>query len=671
MKHFDDEILMRMIDNRPKFKDRVVVTSGMPYGNKTLHCGHIGGPFMQADMFARFMRDRLGYDNVVFVSGTDCYGSPIMEGFRKMKETTDFQGTIEDYVKYNHEIQKQTLKDFQVGLNFFGASGLEPAKEIHQDVSAEVFEGLKKAGKLKYISTLQFYDPLQKTFLNGRQVVGKCPFENCKSEKAYADECELGHQYMPKELIDPISTLSGEKPELREINNWYFNLDDCTDLLTEWVEYLEKNTITRQYVTKEIKEFLKKPELYIKKEYEDSFLQIKGKLPLYKVKQDNNKSSITIVFDKLEDRELACDILSENGVRYRTGKTLVPFRLTGNITWGVPVPGEKDLTFWVWPESLWAPISFTKTYLKSIGKKDDEWKKWWCSPDCQVYQFMGEDNVYFYGPVQNAIWLCLQGKNPTLDIPKDCLTIPQMIANKHLLFLNQKASSSSAIKPPMAKELLKYYTAEQLRSHFLGLNLGNNAASFMPKAFNPDAKPEDVDPVLKEGNLLTNVYNKTLRTLCYTWQKYFDGVVPYGEVDREVLINCAKTILKYEKLMSEAKLHMVSYEMDTFIRSINKYWVSHVNEKDMDSLAKTIINTLHMVKVAMILLHPIAPKGTENLAEFLKVSKDVFSWDNINEPIYDFVEEPENYRPTFLEPRQDFFKKHPTQLVTEDTNKEE
>ena len=187
-----------------------------------------------------------------------------------MKETTDFQGTIEDYVKYNHEIQKQTLKDFQVALNFFGASGLEPAKEIHQYVSAEVFEGLKKAGKLKYISTLQFYDPLQKTFLNGRQVVGKCPFENCKSEKAYADECELGHQYMPKELIDPISTLSGEKPELREINNWYFNLDDCTDLLTEWVEYLEKNTITRQYVTKEIKEFLKKPELYIKKEYEDS-----------------------------------------------------------------------------------------------------------------------------------------------------------------------------------------------------------------------------------------------------------------------------------------------------------------------------------------------------------------------------------------------------------------
>ena len=668
MKDFNDEILKRMIENRPKFPSRVVVTSGMPYGNKTLHCGHVGGPFVQADVFSRFLRDRLGRDNVIFVSGTDCYGSPIMEGYRKAQETTGFEGTIEDYVRHNHEIQKQTLKDFEVDLNFYGASGLEPARDIHRETSKEVFEGLKEAGMLKYISTLQFYDPIRETFLNGRQVVGKCPFENCQSEKAYADECDLGHQYMPKELVNPISTLSGVKPELREINNWYFSLEDCTDLLIDWTNYLEKNTITRQYVIKEIREFLKAPELYIKKDFEEDFNKISNKLPEYKIKEDNNKSSITVVFNKLTDREKACDILTENGIRYRTGKTLVPFRLTGNITWGVPVPNEKDLTFWVWPESLWAPISFTKTYLKSIGKDDNEWKKWWCDKDSKVYQFMGEDNIYFYGPVQNAIWLCLQGKNPSLDIPEGALTIPQMVSNKHLLFLNQKASSSSAVKPPMATELLDYYTAEQLRSHFLGLNLGNNAASFMPKAFNPAAKVNDVDPVLKEGNLLTNVYNKTLRTLCYTWQKYFNGVVPFGEVDNEIKINCMKSVIKYEKLMADTKLHMVSYELDTFIRNINKYWVANVDESNLEKLKQTIINTLYMVKIAMVLLHPVAPKGTENLAEFLKVSKDVFSWDKIDEPIYAFVENPENYIPTFLEPRQDFFKKHPSQLIVEENN---
>jgi len=665
MKNFNDEILTKMIENRPSFPKRVVVTSGMPYGNKTLHCGHVGGLFVHADTFARFMKDRIGKDNVIFVSGTDCYGSPIMEGYRKLKDTSKFEGSIEDYVKYNHDYQKKTLKQYQIGLDLYAASGLEPAKSIHQETSKEVFEKLAKNKALSKMSTLQFFDEKANCFLNGRQVVGKCPFENCASEKAYADECDLGHQYMPKELIDPVSTLTGEKPVLKEISNWYFNLQDNTDLLKEWTEYLTKNSITRPYVIKEVNEFLKKPEVYIKKEFDEKFNKIKGKLPKFNL-VDDNKSSRTIVFDTLTDREKACDILSENAIRYRTGKTLVPFRLTGNIEWGVPVPNEKDLTFWVWPESLWAPISFTKTYLKLSGRKVEEWKDWWCSKDSKIFQFMGEDNIYFYGPAQQGLWFNLQDKKPVVDVPEGQIQISTLVSNKHLLFLNQKASSSSVVKPPMADELLKYYTSDQLRAHFLGLNLGNNSASFMPKAFNPDAKTEEVDIVLKEGNLLTNVYNKILRTLFYTWQKHFNGVVPYGEVSNEVNINCVKTVLKYEKLMSQTKFHMVTYELDTFIRNINKYWLLNAKEDDIESLKQAIIDCLHMAKVAMVLLHPITPVSCEKLAEFLKLKENVFSWDGIENPIYDFVEDKNKYVPCFLEPKQDFFKKHPTQLKIEE-----
>ena len=665
MNNFEDEILAKMIENRPKVNKRYIITSGMPYGNKTLHCGHVGGLFIHADAFARFLRDRIGYENVIFVSGTDCYGSPIMEGFRKLKETTNFNGSIEDYVRGNHEFQKKTLSQFQVELNFYGASGLNPSKEIHAEESAEVFEQLKKNKVLSNLKTLQFYDEEAKCFLNGRQVIGKCPFEGCNSQKAYADECELGHQYMPKELIDPVSTLTGKKPVLKQISNWYFDLDKNVNLLNDWIEYLEKNTITRPFVIKEIKEFLKQPEIYIKKEYDELFNKIKEKLPHFEPVEDN-KSSRTIIFDSLSDREKACDILAENNIRYRTGKTLVPFRLTGNIEWGVPVPNEKDLTFWVWPESLWAPISFTKTYLKSIGKNKDEYKKWWYSKDCSIFQFIGEDNIYFYGPAQHGIWLNLQERKPSVDVLDGELQISTLVANKHLLFLNQKASSSSNIKPPMADELLKYYSAEQLRMHFLGLNLGNNSASFMPKKFNPDAKEDEVDPVLKEGNLLTNVFNKILRTLFYTWQKHFNSVVPYGEVDKDILINSAKTILKCEKLMFQTKFHMVSYELDSFVRNINKYWVNNAKENNKEELKKCIINCLHMCKIAMVLLHPFAPVSTENLAKFLKLDRNVFSWDNIEAPIYMFVNDKNNYKPEFLEPKQDFFKKHPSQLVKEE-----
>ena len=45
---------MTVVNERPKFPKRAVITGGMPYGNKELHFGHIGGVFIHADAFARF-----------------------------------------------------------------------------------------------------------------------------------------------------------------------------------------------------------------------------------------------------------------------------------------------------------------------------------------------------------------------------------------------------------------------------------------------------------------------------------------------------------------------------------------------------------------------------------------------------------------------------------------
>ena len=72
-----------------------------------------------------------------------------------------------------------------------------------------------------------------------------------------------------------------------------------------------------------------------------------------------------------------------------------------------------------------------------------------------------------------------------------------------------------------------------------------------------------------------------------------------------------------------------------------------------------------MVRVALMLLHPVAPSSTEKLVEFLKLDKSIFSWANEEKTIYDFMENPKAHRPNFLEPKQDFFKKHPSQLDAE------
>lgn len=363
-------------------------------------------------------------------------------------------------------------------------------------------------------------------------------------------------------------------------------------------------------------------------------------------------------------------MLRKKSIRFRTGKTLVPFRLTGNVEWGVPAPsieGIDNLTFWVWPESLWAPISFTKTYLKQLNKNDNAWKDWWCSLESSVYQFMGEDNIYFYGPAEMAMFMATQGKEPSLHPSEGQLQLPNLIANNHILFLDKKASSSGNIKPPTAKELLDHYTAEQLRSHFLGLSLGVRSVSFQPKPFNPKASDKDNDPVLKEGNLLTNVFNRVARSCFYTVQQYYNGKIPVGNVSSEVLHEAQETILEFEKLMYKYEFHTIMNLMDVYIRNINKSWVRDMRladeNKDSEFHSQVVIDAFHRLRTATVLMHSIAPEGTEMILEYLNIGEEFWNWDTIFHTIYDFMDNPQEHSLKFLEPRVDFFKKHPSQLL--------
>jgi methionyl-tRNA synthetase len=657
-------------ENRPVFPKRAIVTAGMPYGNKDLHFGHIGGVFVHADTFARFLRDRIGKDNVIFVSGTDCYGSPILEYYRQQVEKGTFKGPIEEFVRSNHEKQKDTLSRYHMSMNLFAGSGLGRAAEIHKKYTDEFITSLYENGHLEKLTTSQFYDTELGVFLNGRQVIGQCPIQGCSSEKGYADECDLGHQYMPVELINPVSTLTGKKPEMKDVTNWYFKLENWHGLLRQWVAKLEKEPGARNFVVKAIQEFLEPPVIYMKKEFVEILETLKDKIPPYTMKEEENKPSVVLLFQTLQDREKACPVLTNAQIRFRTGKTLVPFRLTGNIEWGVPAPaleGLEGLTVWVWPESLWAPVSFTKTYLESLGKDAGSWKQWWCSGEAHVYQFIGSDNVYFYGPAEMAMFMGTQGNNPTVDTPEGDFQLPTLIVNNHILFLNKKVSSSGQIKPPMARELLDYYTPEQLRAHFLSLGLGLKSVSVQPKPLNPSAQEKDADPVLKEGNLISNVFNRAARSCFYAAQKYYEGKIPVGTVSAEVIDESRKTILDYERLMYRQEFHQVISLLDVYLRNINKYWANNIRLADQNNdetlRTKTLVDAFQMLRTATVLMHPVAPKGTEMIRDYLNLKEDFWSWDRIFDTVYAFMEDPANHKLKTLEPRVDFFEKHQSQIT--------
>ena len=324
--------------------------------------------------------------------------------------------------------------------------------------------------------------------------------------------------------------------------------------------------------------------------------------------------------------------------------------------------GEK-LTVWVWPESLWAPISFTQTYLEKQGRDRSEWKDYWCSKDSTVYQFIGQDNIYFYGVAEPAMWMAQQqSAEKTAQVPEGELTMPVIVANHHILFLDKKASSSGAVKPPMADELLSYYTPEQLRMHWLGLGLGQRSVSFMPKPFNPAAKPEDPDPVVKEGFLLSNVYNRIIRTAFYTAQKELDGILPAKAPSEQLVSEGKKAVLDYERHMSKFNFHQCTYVLDSYIRNGSKYMAKVLDgsEKPKEEIEQALADVFYIIRIAGILLHPMAPFGTEKLREYLDVDERIWSWETIFEPLGYFTGE--GHKLKFLPPRTDFFARHESQF---------
>ena len=664
-------------ENAKPWPRRAVVTAGMPYGNKSLHFGHVGGVFVPADCFARFMKDRIGAENVRFVSGTDCYGSPIMEGYRKLVEAGEFEGTISDYVRRNHDIQKATLDAYEIELSIYQGSSLDHAGEVHQRVTNQFISQLYKNGWLKRQSTLQFYDPQAQTFLNGRQVQGFCPVQGCKSEKAYADECDLGHQFAPEDLLKPVSTLSGLTPEMRPVENWYFDLPAFTQYLRDFTDELEKDADLRTIVPQTIREFLGAPITYIKNELLEEYQKVADQLPTHEFHEaPKGKQSFELWFNSVDDRDEARGVLAAAGIRFRTGKALVPFRITGNIEWGVKAPVLEDvegLTVWCWPESLWAPISFTQACNDELGLPEDSWRDFWCTEDAQVYQFIGQDNLYFYGVAQPAMFEALRPGN--FDGSDQAVRQTRLIANHHVLFGKSKASSSGAVKPPTADQLLDYYTPEQLRAHWLALGLDQKSVGFSPKPFDPDpAKREDpryADPALKEGALLTNVFNRLARSCFYEAQKSFEGIMPVGEVSAECVAKAQDALLRYDEIMHKVELHSVLSLADEFIRYAQKYWADGAkraaNQEDPELLKRTLLDSAYLLRVAALMMHPVVPKGCEKICERFGFDHDAFfCWNGNLDSLAELCTPEEvaagGHAVEELPPRYDFFEKHPSQF---------
>jgi methionyl-tRNA synthetase len=298
---------------------RYLITSALPYANGLKHIGHLAGAYLPADIYVRYLKAQKR--DVVFVCGSDEHGTAIP--IQATKEGTTARAIIDKY----HPIMEQNFKDLGIAFDIYHRT----SDPLHHETAQEFFTKLNNNGDLEIKESEQYFDEQANSFLADRYIKGTCP--NCSFPGAYGDQCEnCGKSLSPDELINPVSTLSGNAPVKKLTKHWYLPLNRHEDFLRNWI-----------------------------------------------LKEHANDWRSTVLGQ--------CKSWIDGGLQ--------PRAVTRDLDWGVKVPlKEADgKVLYVWFD---APIGYISATKQWALNNDKDWRPYWEDKDTKLVHFIGKDNIVFH-----------------------------------------------------------------------------------------------------------------------------------------------------------------------------------------------------------------------------------------------------------------------------------
>lgn len=200
---------------------RILVTSALPYANGPIHLGHLV-EYIQTDIWVRFQK--LRGRRCVYVCADDTHGTAIM--IRARQEGRREEALIAE-MQRAHE---RDFAGFDIAFDNYGSTHSPENRRFCE----EIWRSLRQADLVVERNVSQLYDPQAGTFLADRFVRGTCP--SCGRPDQPGDSCQCGATYTPVDLIDPVSILSGAKPEIRDAKHLFVQLEKLHDFLNDWTQ---------------------------------------------------------------------------------------------------------------------------------------------------------------------------------------------------------------------------------------------------------------------------------------------------------------------------------------------------------------------------------------------------------------------------------------------------
>ncbi|NGX56973.1 MAG: Methionine--tRNA ligase [Candidatus Anoxychlamydiales bacterium] len=204
-------------------KEKILITSALPYANGPLHFGHIAGAYLPADAYARF--ERLKGNDVLYICGSDEYGVAITMSADINKRTP------QEHVDIYHNLNKKLFDKLNISFDNYSRTTWSGHTKTAQDFFLDLYNN----GYIEKKVEDHLFSKEENTFLADRYVVGTCP--KCGYDNARGDECQkCSASYEASDLKNPRSKITNSPLILKPSTHWYLRFDKFKDKLNKWIK---------------------------------------------------------------------------------------------------------------------------------------------------------------------------------------------------------------------------------------------------------------------------------------------------------------------------------------------------------------------------------------------------------------------------------------------------
>ncbi|NOX57246.1 MAG: methionine--tRNA ligase [Planctomycetes bacterium] len=553
---------------------RFLITAGLPYSNNRLHVGHIAGAYLPADIYVRYLR-ACG-DDVRFICGSDDNGVAALKSAREMGISVE-----ELTAKYNAS-QQESFAGLGIEFDIYGGTHQPEFVKTHERLSQAFFKKIHDKGYFTKRTTRQLYDTEAEQFLPDRFVKGTCP--TCKSTSAHGDQCEdCGRAMDQVDLIDPVSTMTGSTPELRETTHWFLRLDQLQEPLANWLRSKKRSS-------------------------------------------ECGASWRDIVINQSLGR------IEAEGLPERA--------MTRDMSWGIPVPLDdpdaKGKVLYVWFDAPIGYVSFTEELCQRNGEGEGGYKDWWMNPDCKIVNFIGEDNIVFHAITFPAMMLATHDSENTQGDRGEFQLPHNVVANAFVNFKmpgkDEEKMSKSRGTAVWIEDYLESYDPDPLRYYLTAIAPEQQRSAF------------EFDDFLtrNNGELLAALGNLINRTMTFA-HKYFDGKIPQAgnreQIDLDQLQACKDIAQRTANALEECRFKTAQDEMMSLARAGNVYFDTtkpfKTRKTDMNECGTAINVCLQTARTLTTIMAPFLPSSATKCLRMLQLDEKAFMWNTACEPLPD------------------------------------